>query len=119
MWMRFISEGELSSFDSLYAGFVQHQEFAKPRTIYPHGRDLLAVEVDHHPGVARKLLGIPGVTLQSGRGPRKDVPWNEPSPKWVTAWRCDHRTVGRVPVDGQRLRPKPPKPSPGRTPNPE
>ena len=32
-------------------------------TIYPYGRDLLAVEVDHHPGVARKLLGIPGVTF--------------------------------------------------------
>jgi hypothetical protein len=47
--------------------------------------------------------------------------------------RCDHRSArptaaakagrprraGRVPVDGQRRRPKPPRPSPGRTPSPD
>jgi hypothetical protein len=35
--------------------------------IYPVGGDDLAVEVDHHPGLARQLQDIPGVTSsQSG-----------------------------------------------------
>ena len=51
-------------------------------------------------------------------------------PSNVIAWnlsdsrRCDHRSArprraGRVPVDGQRLGPRPPKPGPGRTPSPD
>src|SRR4051794_23742472 len=32
-------------------------------TIYPFGWDLLAVEVDRHPGLAKQLSTIPGVTL--------------------------------------------------------
>lgn len=32
-------------------------------TIYPHGGDRLAVEVDHHPGIARQLVALPGVVL--------------------------------------------------------
>jgi hypothetical protein len=32
-------------------------------TIYPHGGDLLALEVDYHPLLTRRLLAIPGVKL--------------------------------------------------------
>src|SRR5262249_55415242 len=32
-------------------------------TIYPHGGDTLAVEIDGHPGVARKVAAIAGVRL--------------------------------------------------------
>lgn len=32
-------------------------------TLYPHGRTLLAAEVNHHPSVVKKLLAIPGVVL--------------------------------------------------------
>jgi hypothetical protein len=35
-------------------------------TIYPHGRDLLAVEVDHHPGVAKRLAALGLVVWQDG-----------------------------------------------------
>jgi len=38
-------------------------------TIYPHGGDRLAVEVDGRPGLAKKLAAIPGVELgQDGDG---------------------------------------------------
>jgi hypothetical protein len=33
-------------------------------TIYPFGGHLLAVEVDHHPGLLRQLLAISGVALR-------------------------------------------------------
>jgi hypothetical protein len=32
-------------------------------TIYPHGGDLLAVEVDYHSTLAKRLAALPGVTL--------------------------------------------------------
>ena len=41
--------------------------------------------------------------------------WNEPSPPWAPARRCDNGVC----VDGQRLGPKPPNPSPGRKPSPD
>jgi hypothetical protein len=38
-------------------------------TIYPHGGELLAVEVDYHPGIAKKLAAVEGVRLhQNGDG---------------------------------------------------
>jgi hypothetical protein len=38
-------------------------------TIYPHGGDRLAVEVDGRPGLIKKLAAIPGVVLlQNGDG---------------------------------------------------
>lgn len=32
-------------------------------TIYPHGNDMLAVTVDYHPGIAKRVAAIPGVKL--------------------------------------------------------
>jgi hypothetical protein len=32
-------------------------------TIYPHGGDVLAIELDVHPVIARRLAALPGVTL--------------------------------------------------------
>jgi len=32
-------------------------------TIYPHGRDRLAVEVDGHPRIAKQVAAIPGIVL--------------------------------------------------------
>jgi hypothetical protein len=43
-------------------------------TIYPAGGDRLAVDVDYHPGIAKKLAAIPGVTLaQDGDGEKTFV----------------------------------------------
>src|SRR5262245_27800929 len=36
--------------------------------IYPHGGDLLAVEVDRHPRVASELQQLPGVRVHQGGG---------------------------------------------------
>jgi hypothetical protein len=33
-------------------------------TIYPHGGNMLAVEVDYHRGVAKALTALPGIQLQ-------------------------------------------------------
>ncbi len=35
-------------------------------TIYPHGRTILAVEVDYHPGIARQLRGLGLAVHQRG-----------------------------------------------------
>src|SRR5437868_7136193 len=37
-------------------------------TLYPHGPDRLAVEVDRRPGVARALAALPGVTVTQDGG---------------------------------------------------
>jgi hypothetical protein len=42
---------------------------AKGVTIYPHGGNLLALECDGHYSIARRIAGLPGVTLyQDGCG---------------------------------------------------
>jgi hypothetical protein len=43
-------------------------------TIYPHGGDLLAVEVDYHRYLAKRLAAIPGVTLHQDGGNEKTFP---------------------------------------------
>jgi hypothetical protein len=47
--------------------------------IYPHGPGTLALEIDYHVQVARKVLAIPGTRLwQDGGGlPRKDADGND------------------------------------------
>jgi hypothetical protein len=41
--------------------------------IYPHGGIRLAVEVDHHPGAARKLAAIPGITIHQDGGWHREM----------------------------------------------
>jgi hypothetical protein len=68
------------TFDPAYDAHGRHRDNLDPWmmqlpcaghgvTIYPHGRELLAVEVNGRPGLARQLVTAPGVKLyQDGDG---------------------------------------------------
>jgi hypothetical protein len=36
--------------------------------VYPHGRDLLAIEVNYRPSVAKRLAALPGVSVHQDGG---------------------------------------------------
>ncbi len=80
--------------------------------IYPFGGDRLAVEVDHHPGVARAVGAIPGVVLWQDGDHEKTFLFHVDLFDAVAALvkprkrrRC-HLTTEQLRAGGERLRAK-------------
>src|SRR5262245_28284524 len=47
--------------------------------IYPFGGDVLAVEVDHHPSAAHKLVAVPGVRIHQDGGSGGEITFTFPA----------------------------------------